>query len=1039
MQEKPLLDILALMFALGLPLADALFPDSPEEAISAAHPVSTEEELLAALRNPEISHILLQNDVVTVTSLAVNRDLTLDLGGFKITSVQPEIRVIDLKYGHLALTGQGGIVAYGVGAAAIRIHGATTADNSNYATLTVDRDVRLYAPHFYGIFITPNFNAAYGVTIDFRGTIIARDGICINSHIIGSGENSPVIKIADTANITVDENEGVALYAAGFGLWRIGAAKITGAVGLSVKSGLIRLDNTQIITTGVMTDPASWTDQIQTGAVFQIESPLPGLTTEITVSGGDYTSIQSYVVAEHHPRSTPDHQSLTLEAGNFMGRLGVFYGVAPRSAESANTKVLGGLYNADVTAYLASSRHLEKRREHGVYNVIDDTEQEIVIDEATLVANARIDLGILLEKSEYYITGKYVSGELGDWQPRLTKLIINAKRAKTIAKKALRSSNDLDKLTSVSQSLERAVENIRLLGDELRTELASAVASVEAIDPHDYSDYSYGEVVTVQKTASALLDTENPTLESLYSALLDIEINIDLLESRETDMEETVDQLLTSSISAAVDAAAPPPPPPPLVAPTSSAPSAIPPVAESALEPAPDTTELVDYASELSSDTLSNYSSSLDENAEPVDPDTLTLASSLAVVQMLQLAETSDEALLPDPERESGPFIDGAMELLATTLLSEPILPASTEDQRISQLVRYDNQEFKTAEQSLRHLLNAISALDPDEYTASSYAILANAATHAGNLLLDRPNLSLELLHSTFDNVKMVYHNLVKKSNYPEIAALEEAKNNLRSMLDAVRDLAVQDYNPESAEQFGELQVAIAKANALLVKPNLVLSDILHIMDEINHTTTGLKGSAIVPTPTLQPQASAPSQASSPSASLNPPASSVAPPIALNWSDLREVVADISTLTPDDYTTDSYAKVLSGLERAKSLLRNPKATQSTIDDLVFDLNLALLALEPSAPLSNALSSSFLSSAPTAPASQPGTTALSSSEVMSLSSNSVTSAPLDPAVTPNLLMSMMAGAYAGLATYRKSRLAAKTRVKHKYDHKYHASA
>ena len=210
-------------------------------------------------------------------------------------------------------------------------------------------------------------------------------------------------------------------------------------------------------------------------------------------------------------------------------------------------------------------------------------------------------------------------------------------------------------------------------------------------------------------------------------------------------------------------------------------------------------------------------------------------------------------------------------------------------------------------------------------------------------------------------------------------------------------------------------------------------------MDEINHTTTGLKGSAIVPTPTLQPQASAPSQASSPSASLNPPASSVAPPIALNWSDLREVVADISTLTPDDYTTDSYAKVLSGLERAKSLLRNPKATQSTIDDLVFDLNLALLALEPSAPLSNALSSSFLSSAPTAPASQPGTTALSSSEVMSLSSNSVTSAPLDPAVTPNLLMSMMAGAYAGLATYRKSRLAAKTRVKHKYDHKYHASA
>lgn len=32
----------------------------------------------------------------------------------------------------------------------------------------------------------------------------------------------------------------------------------------------------------------------------------------------------------------------------------------------------------------------------------------------------------------------------------------------------------------------------------------------------------------------------------------------------------------------------------------------------------------------------------------------------------------------------------------------------------------------------------------------------------------------------------------------------------------------------------------------------------------------------------------------------------------------------------------------------------------------------------------------------------------------------------PSVAPNLLMSMMAGAYAGLATYRRSRIAAKHR-------------
>lgn len=1001
MKESQLLGILALMLALGIPLPIDLFCPATEGVDSVAQKVSTEAELIAAIQDEQISRVILQNDIVTVANLEITRDLTLDLGGFNLTSVRPEIRVIDLKYGNLTITGRGGIVAYGSGGAAVRIRGATTADNANYAKLTIDPEVRLYAPHFYGLFLAPNFNSAYGVTIDFRGTMIAHDGICINGNITGRGENAPHIQIADTAKITVDENEGIALYAAGYGIWRIGAADITGAIGLSVKSGIIQLDNTRIIATGAMSDPATWSEQMTSGAAIQIEHPLPNLRAEVTASGGDYTSVQSYVITQS-PTNQNSLQAISLEAGNFMGRLGVFYGVAPREAETSMTRVLGGLYNADVTDFLAPNRHLEKRRQQGVYNVIDDTEKEIVLDEATLVADARIQLGILLEESEYYITGKYVSGELGDWQPRLAKLLTSAKRAKTIAKKALRSSNELDKLTSAARSLERAVENIRLLGDELRTELASAVASVEAIDPRDYSDYSYQEVTTVRQTATDLLAKDDPTLEDMYSALLDIEINIDLLESRETEMEETVETLLMAPVTSAVSHLASPPPPP-----TPPADLVVPPP-----KPQPEP-----------------------ESVPEIEPEVLSIAESFTVSEMLRLAEHLDDE---SSEPAEDPFVDGAMELLATALLSEPILPPDPELPAANPITVVDNQAFKTAEQTLRQLLNAISSLDPDDYTASSYAVLANAATGAGNLLLDRANLTTELLTSTFDNVKLVYDNLVKKTNYPTLAALEEAKNNLRSMLEAVRYLSVNDYELDSAEQFGELQVAIAKATAILTKSSAVLTDIVNVMDEINHATSGLK--IANPQPRLQ-TAPPSSPQSDPQPQIHPRVQSQARPqprpqerpqtsvqavssaSILNWSDLREVVSDISKLTPDNYTTQSYAKLLAELERAKALLANPKATQNIIDDLVFDLNLALLALEPATPSQNYATSisNATSSAVQAPTSisQP-IPAASTFDQPTLGDSS------DPAITPSFLMSMMAGAYAGIATYRKSRLEAKRR-------------
>ena len=113
---------------------------------------------------------------------------------------------------------------------------------------------------------------------------------------------------------------------------------------------------------------------------------------------------------------------------------------------------------------------------------------------------------------------------------------------------------------------------------------------------------------------------------------------------------------------------------------------------------------------------------------------------------------------------------------------------------------------------------------------------------------------------------------------------------------------------------------------------------------------------------------------------------------SINWDALREVIADISALNSVEYTAASYQQLITQLNAIKPLLGRGDTTQHEVDEAVFELNLALLALERvTAPRLSALDSG-----------------------------------LDDNITPSWLMSMMAGAYAGLATYRRSRIEAKKR-------------
>lgn len=892
--------------------------------------VDTESALTAALQDPAITTITLTSDIIVMSDITINRQgkLTLDLGGFKIASLKAHASAIDVQAGDLVITGQGSIVANGLGSAGVRIKGAMTAENSNYASVVLDQGVTLYAPHSYGVYLAANFNAAYGVTIEVRGKIIARDGIGVNRMVQGQGEHAPHIIITDQAVIEVDADEGTALSATGYAHWQIGAADITGATGVSVKAGSLEFRGTTLSATGELANPSGWDNTVGVGAVVQIEENTDYAgNIRLSFDGGKYSSHQSYLVAKYG--STKTLRQLELLDGEFAAPSGAFYGLAPSDERQSVVAVLGGNFYinpaTELTDYLAEGRYLEIDKTTGAAKVIDPNPPQAEIDPVEQLALETAALEALIERAKVYLDKEYIGDELGDWQEPANKAVAAIKRAIKASEKLLRSSGAivLDQVLHFQKRIKTTLRNVTKIADELRGEMLSVLATAQELEPSEYSAYSYRALSEAMLAAESLAAQPDASLNQLYSAFCDLELNIDLLEEPE---DET-------------DIALPLPVPAPTLTPPST------------LVPEPVAPVVAPSVTVEAPAVVSQPEPELEIMPEP--------AMDLSIEEELQLeAEATSE---PEPSPDE---IDTWMGLGATVILA-------------------------TLQDSVSEISAAVE-LTPDEISRPAVMDMMepfappvpNSAPEPAPFVAITPTLAPAPMAPEPEPVDEL-----------ALQALADARSSLYLMLDAVQDLALQDYQAEYAEQFGELQVAIVKANAVLQKPDVTLPEILDVMDELKFATAGLQ---------LEPEpAAAPIAEPIPQPNLTPSTT--------DWSALREVVADIAKLEASDYTRATYANVLANLERAKLLLANAAATQNDVDDLVFDLNLSLLGLERNAqaPVSQQFMTPLANTAPSP--------ALAQADIFA-----------DQGVTPNLLMSMMAGAYAGLATYRKSRLAAKKR-------------
>ena len=284
--------------------------------------------------------IKLAADVTLTDTLTINTDkvINLDLNGHTISRAN---RVIMVEKGTLNVIGTGTIQETdNDGYGAINIKGSQTATDTNWTTVTVGENVILRA--WAGIMITPYASSgnphAYGVTVNFNGTIItpAQDthtaegsGMYINGQIQDT-TNCPVINIGSTG--VVNARLGGGIYAAGYADWTIAdGASITGPSGIEIKAGTMAINGGTITATAEATGHTANNNGTSTTgyALTAVNNPAYAGYPLVTINGG--TFMGPVAIVDDDSDSTNNNANITITSGTFSDLSGLAYTPSGRS------------------------------------------------------------------------------------------------------------------------------------------------------------------------------------------------------------------------------------------------------------------------------------------------------------------------------------------------------------------------------------------------------------------------------------------------------------------------------------------------------------------------------------------------------------------------------------------------------------------------------------------------------------------------------------------------------------------------------------
>ena len=349
---------------LFLVAALALFVPS---VMAAEKTAGTDDELTKALSEAVTGDTIKLTANIDFTKhimLTDGRKLTINLNGYNLTATDDKSMLIN--NGDLTFTGKGTV---DLKESYINVWGIDDSDSSEKSILNIDKDVTILGST--GIAIYENNKYAYNTEVNFAGTIKASSyGITTNGIV--TNENGPVVNIKKSANITVTNDDGVAVYCAGNGTYNIEeGATITGATGIEVRAGKLNVKGGTITGTAKkLVSEANSKGATTAGAGIAVVQHTTQLPIEVNIIGGTITGAES------------------LYVNNTQGN--------PAEAwAKVKTLVTGGTFSTDVTKFVGDKYVVNKTG--NTYTVVENKVLETTDEKVTFESDKALDNDLKLE------------------------------------------------------------------------------------------------------------------------------------------------------------------------------------------------------------------------------------------------------------------------------------------------------------------------------------------------------------------------------------------------------------------------------------------------------------------------------------------------------------------------------------------------------------------------------------------------------------------------------------------------------------------
>ncbi|MCI6918671.1 hypothetical protein MR813_06505 [bacterium] len=320
--------------------------------------------------------------IVLSSSFTIDRDVTIDLNGFSLTSTNYPLKITK---GNVNIIGSGELI----GAFSMLLKGSTD-DVADYCVVNLGPDVVLKASSC-GIIINPPATSGYdnyGIVVNSKAQIISDAessiGITINGSNKITGENVPKFNITGGK---IDATVGI--YAAGYAEWNLSNCEVEGDLtAIEIRAGKMTIDG------GTYTsykDPfdvePNGSGTTTEGAALGISQHATNLPIDVVVNGGTFNGAYAIWEKDVQNEEARDQIKLTVNNGTFNGAI--------YSQNNPNAIIKGTYSDPSALHYLADDADVK----------IEMTADNEITSEVSVSQKAEINLNDhKLKVSAYFST-----------------------------------------------------------------------------------------------------------------------------------------------------------------------------------------------------------------------------------------------------------------------------------------------------------------------------------------------------------------------------------------------------------------------------------------------------------------------------------------------------------------------------------------------------------------------------------------------------------------------------------------------------------